>query len=484
MQELTQDRIGSMTATELANSVIDLYDIDSQLKREILVMSIEERAKSLGCIAQVRKILKQAADDHARFNGPCTVAPVKNDGIMLSLNPSTGKPEQTIDNFMRILRGDPYFTTLRYNEFAASEEITRECKTYTWRDGHDAAAMDYIQITYQLFNEQMYRHAFRELMMERTYHPVREYIDAIKWDGKPRISNFLMNVVHAEDTPYIREVSRILFAEGIHRIYEPGCKADYVPVMIGTRQGEGKTTLVKWLAIKEEWSSELSEIEGQRGIEAIQGTFVCEVGEMLAMVKAREVESVKAYFSRQVDKYRVPYDRRPMTYARQCIFVGNTNREQFLTDKTGNRRFLPVHVHMTGKELYERELEIREYIIQCWAEAKANMRTAFMSTAPDYSLINEIQRHQRNATEYDWREDAIAEYLDKKRPGEFVCIDELWRDALSMGAFDRPSKGESAELGIIMQQFEDWTRTAEPTNVPRYGTKRTVWMKSGDTCPF
>lgn len=483
MTELTQEAISGMSVGELAANVVDIFAYKDKFQREVTTLFFQERAKQLGVLDQFKKILKQAAAAADALAQEYTESHADDHkAVHISYAPN-GKPEDTTENFIAIMRGDDYFRTFRFNEFIVSPEITQNLVLRKWTDDDDASAMHYIEANYGLWNEQKYRVSLRVLQQERSYHPVREYIDSLVWDGTPRIKDFLSKWMHADDTPYTKEVSRLIFAGGIHRIYDPGCKFDSVAVLIGTKQGEGKSSIVEWLAMKKEWYSEILEMEGQKGIESIQGTFVCEVGEMLAMVKAREVESVKAYFSRQVDKYRAPYDRRTSTFPRQCVFIGTTNREQFLTDKTGNRRFFPVRVRITGEEVYKNQLEMREYILQCWAEAKANIGNELTATVPDYRMSKDILRKQRASVEDDWREEAISTYLDAKKPGERVCVLELWDKALNSSSFDKPTAKESAEIGTIMQRFDDWERLDGTARVGDYGPQR-GWVKLGDELPF
>ena len=101
----------------------------------------------------------------------------------------------------------------------------------------------------------------------------------------------------------------------------------------------------------------------------MEGAWICELSELLGLTKAKEVEAVKSYITKLVDRYRRPFDRRTTDHKRQCIFIGSTNRSAFLTDKTGNRRFYPVEVHSSGYDLFDHEAEIRNDIIQVWAEA-------------------------------------------------------------------------------------------------------------------
>ncbi len=153
----------------------------------------------------------------------------------------------------------------------------------------------------------------------------------------------------AEDNEYTREVSRLIFAGGIHRLYSPGCKFDDVPVLIGTSQGEGKSTIVRWLAIHDDHFTEVTEIDGQKGVEQLEGAWICEIAELLALTKAKEQEAVKSYIARLKDKYRKPWGKNTDELPRRCIFIGTTNNEQFLRDKTGNRRFYPVKVNSKGQ---------------------------------------------------------------------------------------------------------------------------------------
>ena len=172
-------------------------------------------------------------------------------------------------------------------------------------------------------------------------------------------------------------------------------------VFIGRKQGEGKSTLIRWLALDDKYFTEVSEFDGQRGIEALEGAWICEVGEMPAMVKAQQQEAVKAYLTRINDKYRKPFDKRVTEHPRQCIFIGTTNKAQFLTDKTGNRRFYPVVVHQSGYDLFEHEEEIKADIKQCWAEALHLYKENKLLPYADRKLIDVIRKEQANAVEDD-----------------------------------------------------------------------------------
>lgn len=312
----------------------------------------------------------------------------------------------------------------------------------------------------------------RILFHEREYHPIKNIIEAETWDGMERISTFLTKWTKCEDTPYTREVSRLIFAGGINRLYRPGCKFDDMVVLIGTKQGEGKSTFVRWLALRDEFFREVNEFEGQKGIEAVEGGWICEVGELLALTKVKEQEAVKSYLTRLVDTYRKPFERRVTEQKRQCIFIGTTNKEQFLTDKTGNRRFYPVKVNQSGYDLFDHEAEIKADILQCWAEAKAKLGTKEMQPYADRNLTEEIRKHQDKAMEDDYREGLISDYLEDKTE---ICVLELWQEALG-NRYNKPTKKDSNEIGLIMQSVDGWEKARKAIRTKEYGVQK-VWVR-------
>ena len=387
----------------------------------------------------------------------------------------TGRPMATIENFLRVIENDPKFSGLKFNLLTYSPEQVRNGKTERWLDADDAETRRYIEQEYKFHSAQKCDDALRIVFARNQYHPVRDLVDSFQWDGESRILKFLNTWTGCEDTPYTREVSRLIFAGGIHRLYNPGCKFDDMPVLIGTKQGEGKSTLVRWLALKDEYFTEVNEFDGQRGIEAVEGAWICEVSELLAMTKAREQEAVKSYLTRLNDRYRMPFDRRVTDHPRQCVFIGTTNKEQFLTDKTGNRRFYPVKVNQSGYDLFDHEEEIKAYIRQCWAEAKVLYDRGEIPPYADRRLISEIREKQQDATEDDFRVGMIQSYLDGRHE---TCVLELWQNALGMSEYSKPAKKDSQEIGIIMQSMDGWEKQPKPKRFPGYGLQR-WWARTG-----
>ena len=377
----------------------------------------------------------------------------KNSSIQLSFD-GKGKPLATIDNFLLILRNDPQFKSLRFNQLSYSPEHVVGGKIERWQDKDDSQCRFYIEQKYKIHNREKLDDALRILFAEREYHPIKQIIEDHTWDGVSRINTLFIKWLKCEDTPYIREVTRLVFAGGIHRLYNPGCKFDDVAVLIGTKQGEGKSTFARWLAIKDDFFTEVTEIEGQKGIEAIEGAWICEIAELLVVTKTKEVESVKSYITKLVDRYRRPFDRRTTDHKRQCVFIGTTNKEQFLTDKTGNRRWYPVKVNSSGYDLHDHKEEIQADILQAWAEAKHLYDAGKLMPYAERSLLQDIRKKQEQAVEDDYRVGMISAYVGDR---EKVCVLELWKNALG-NEFSKPTRRDSNEITLILQSIGGWER--------------------------
>lgn len=425
-------------------------------------------------------IIKQKAETDADHDGSGDNVVIPDLIINGLERDPKGNILKTVDNFLLIMQGDPFYEGVKYNELSYAPEIMDEGKPRKWTDADDANSIHHIERAFHLYHRDKHEIAFKRLLEERKYHPIKNIIDALTWDGKPRINDFLIKWMGALDDEYSREVSRLIFAGGIHRLYNPGCKFDIMPVLIGKNQGEGKSTIVRWLAIKDDYFAEAVEIESQRSVEQLDGAWIVEMGELLAITKAREVEAVKSYISRQVDRYRAPYERRLTSRDRSCIFIGTTNSKQFLTDKTGNRRFFPVLVNSTGRYIFKHEKEIKSEILQCWAEARAKMLNNTLQPVENYKLADTIRAAQSNAVEDDWREGRILAYLETLTVGTRVCIHELRKFALYPGDDRlRDDKRESRQLGLFMDRVNGWSecpKKVRSSKLPDLGPQR-CWEK-------
>lgn len=401
----------------------------------------------------------------------------------LQSNPKTGKPSITIDNFFQIMDADAHYNNIRYNEMSESAELHQiidgKLKITKWTDTDEARSRSYIENTYGIYNREKHSDALRMLFDCRRYNPIIDIIEGVEWDGEERCEKFLTKWAKCEDSAYAREVSRLIFAGGIHRLYAPGTKFDDVPILIGTRQGEGKSTLVRFLAIHDDYYGEVTQIEGQQAIEQLQGKWICEISELLALTKQKEQEAAKAYITRSFDKYRKPWDRNTVDLPRRCVMIGSTNNDAVLSDKSGNRRYYPITVHSNGYEIFDHEDEIRDYILQAWAEARDKYKEGRFNNYADRKLVDVYRQRQEEAMQDDWRVGAIMEFLEQKNPGELTCVREVCHRALSPDP-DRPhepSLVESKDIGMILNKLPDWERSS-PKKVGSYGKQR-CWKKLG-----
>lgn len=455
---MTQEAIACMEIPDLLRSE-NVYMIQAQpieIREQLKALyfaRMQELKADKELKEQVKRMFKafdiaerEMADAYTKENAK------KNAEICLAFD-GKGQPLSTIDNFLLILRNDKEFESLRFNQLSYSPEHIVDGKLERWQDKDDSRARFYIEQKYHIHNREKLDDALRILFAEREYHPIKQIIEAVQWDGVSRIQDLFIKWLKCEDTPYIREVTRLVFAGGIHRLYNAGCKFDDVAVLIGTHQGEGKSTFARWLAIKDEFFTEVTEIEGQKGIEAIEGAWVCEIAELLAVTKTKEVEAVKSYITKLVDRYRRPFDRRTTDHKRQCVFIGTTNKEQFLTDKTGNRRWYPVKVNSSGYDLHDHKEEIQADILQAWAEAKYLYDKRELQPYADRNLLTEIRERQEQAVEDDYRVGMIENYVANK---DKVCVLELWKQALD-NEFSKPTRRESNELTLILQSL-GWER--------------------------
>lgn len=445
---------------------------EPQDRREMLKAVLFQRLAELNANQQVISQVKQTfrtldkadrelADEYTKQNA------IENSEVPLKFD-GKGRPLITIENFLTILQNDKHFANIRLNELSHRPERYIDGHYEPWQNVDDSKTREYIETKYHIHSENKCNDAMAIAFNERKYNPVKQIIESVEWDGIPRMENLFIKWLKCEDTPYTREVTRLVFAGGIHRIYNPGCKFDDVCVLVGTKQGEGKSTFVRWLAVEDRLFAEIKNIEKKDDYEGLQGKWVCEMVELMAVTKQKEVESVKAFITTQVDRFRMSYERRTEDYPRQCFFIGTTNKRQFLVDKTGNRRWYPLTVHSVGYDIFDHEKEVKADILQCWAEAKALYDKGQLPPYAKRSLSEVITQQQDNATEDDYRIGLIEKYLQVR---ERVCVIELWQNALD-NEFSKPSRKDSNEIALIMDNIDGWECTKKTERSDKYGIQK------------
>lgn len=287
-----------------------------------------------------------------------------------------------------------------------------------------------------------------DLALNNRFHPVREYLDTLQWDGIPRLDSWLIKYGEAPDNEYVRAVSALVLVAAVRRIYEPGCKFDEMMVLEG-QQGKNKSTALAVLAVKEEWFGDDLPLDSdtKRFIEAIAGKWIVEAGELKGMRKG-EVDSLKSTLSRRRDRARMSYGRQPVEYPRQCVIIGSTNEKEYLRDMTGNRRFWPISCGTFNVE------GLRSVRDQLWAEACLRHQKG-ESIRLDPKLYSAAGAEQEERRVNDPMEELLEEHLGE-RTGK-VRAQDVWA-MIGKADAGRRSQDDMNRLGAAMRRL-GWERS-------------------------
>lgn len=404
----------------------------------------------------------------------------------------SGVPTKTARNLEIIMNHDPALKkAIAIDEFANRRVIMSDLpwrkkskRSPYWLDSDDSALRVYLEKRYNQRGKDMVQDALINVSTANKYHPVRDYLNVLKWDGVPRVEKLLVNYLGAEDTEYTKIVTRKFMAAAVARVMKPGVKFDNVLVTLG-KQGIGKTLLAQKLGGP--WfSNSLDSVQGKDAYEALQGAWIIELGEMSATKKA-DIDAMKQFISKTSDTFRAAYARNTETHFRQCVFWGTTNEQEFLRDKTGNRRFWPVPCAKEGGKLKPWDLsdETRD---QIWAEAvqifkngevlaltaKENaLATAqqSMHTETDdiLGLIEEFLKVPLTENWYDMSPNDRKHYIasamsaeeDLEAKGKIkrdkISVLEVWVEALG-GDLRGMHPAKAAQIRAALYELEGWER--------------------------
>lgn len=412
--------------------------------------------------------------------------------------------ENSVYNLTLIMNNDKRLANFGFNEMANAVQVTgklpwsRPSGIKFWRDADTAHLKAWLDMHYLPFSSRNHDVVFTAVSDNRRFHPVRDYLDnLVPWDKTPRLETYFIERFKADDTRYVRLVSRKTFVAAVARIYEPGIKFDSVPVLDGI-QGIGKSTVWKETAGDEFFSDALSltDMEDKSGAEKLQGFWIVEIGELAGMKKA-EIERVKSFITTTDDKYRPSYGKVVESHPRQCIIVATVNGENgYLRDITGNRRFWVVKCRQTEQKVnWKITPELRD---QIWAEAKYYYEHGEDLKLPD-DVLQEAEEAQIGAMEVDERQGMVEQYLAKPLPTNWATMDlyqrrsyldgdeltanteteprktvsnaEIWCECFGKNLADmKPS--DSFAIAALMMQITGWKRTNRRVYLPLYGRQR------------
>ena len=430
----------------------------------------------------------------------------------LRYKPKTKVLENSTWNLMLILENDPDLQGFAFNELAGRVEVTGELPwdrpeyNRFWRDVDTSQLIVLLDNRYTVFSDRNVDACFRKVAESRRFHPIRDYLDSLpEWDGKKRIETLLVNCLQADDTPYVRAVTRKFFAAAVARIYAPGIKFDCMPVLDGA-QGIGKSSIFRMLTGPEYYSETLplTDMNDKTGAEKIQGVWIAEVGELAGMKKA-DIEKVKAFLSTSDDMYRPSYGRTVESHPRQSVIVATVNGERgYLRDVTGNRRFWVVKCRQ--QEAVRRFDFTPEERDQIWAEAVFLWKHG-EKLYLESEYLSESEKAQRDAMEADERIGMVGEYLETLLPEKWPKMDlyerrswisdrndptqpkgtvlrrqvsnlEIWSECFGRNPADMKA-ADSYAIAAIMLQLDGWEKSWERPRIPIYGQQRVYLRRAG-----
>ena len=475
-------------------------------------------------LMQLEERRKQAAADFAGIEPgeePAGEDPVETEWKRIlseKLTFRNGAVVSTSTNIALILANEPSLKgRIRLNDFTRCIDVVGDLpwrrSSRSWDNNDDACLRLWLDRLFGISGKDKIADALQGVANDNGYHPVREYLAGLEWDGVKRVEGLFTDVLGAEHTRLNRELARLLLRGAVGRVLHPGCKFDFFIILYGP-EGTGKSSLFSLLAGQDWFSDSVCSIEGKEGMESIQGKWIVEMGE-LSGTKRSDVEGLKQFISRQSDDYRPAYGRRQEQRARQCVIVGTTNEELFLRGiTTGNRRQPVVEIK---PELRTVDEPVRAYVAkwrdQIWAEA-VEMYKADSELILPVDLTEEVKRIQdlHNLDKTNPLFPEVDQFLDLCLPVNWdeeiyrnvesrikwlhtgvryqdetfgyvrrrkVCVAEILQELFELRRTDKEYLSRSREIGQYLNSLKDRWKFIGPRRHKIYGNQKT-WERIGD----
>ena len=384
-------------------------------------------------------------------------------------------PKPLLANALIALREAPEWQgVLAYDEFAL---VTMQLKPppwlkhennwapQQWTDRDDALTADWLQHQDISVTVNVAAIAAETVAKDYSFHPIKDYLESLVWDGVERIANFAASYLGAEATQYHCAVSRCLFIAAVARITRPGCKADYVPIL-ESAQDRGKSTAIE-LLFTPWFSDDLAELGTKDAAMQVRVAWGIEIAELASMSRP-EIERVKAFITRKVDRFRPSYGRRVIEVPRQSVFIGSTNSDAYLKDETGGRRFWPIRC---GGSIDLKAIQRDRG--QFWAEAVAQLKAGAPWWIVDTGMVNLVRDEQAARYVDDPWQEPIAQFV---RSQTDVSVGEVLSNLLiERGRWTQADQNRVARCLKVL----GWERYrgARPLREWRY--RRVVPVESG-----
>jgi predicted P-loop ATPase len=360
-----------------------------------------------------------------------------------------GNVKPNLHNLILILREAPKWKgVLAYDEFSARVVIKKsppwgEEKLDTpWTDHHESLTRVWFQKEKINPAASDVGRAVQAAARHNPFHPVREYLESLVWDGVSRLDTWLVTYFHADDSAYTRAIGPRYLISGVAHLNQPGCKVDHLLVLEGP-QGKQKSEALRALAVKDAWFTDrLSNVASKDAAQEMAGVWIIEIAEMDALTRA-SASAKKAFLTRRSDRFRPPYGKHLINLPRQCVFAGTINPPAagYLTDPTGSRRFWPVACQgMIDRDGLERDRD------QLWAEAVARYKAGVKWWLPPELEALATAEQQARFIVDAW-EGPIRKWLGRGRTN--VSIDETLQGALGFAPKDCTQRAQSRVAKIL-----------------------------------
>ncbi len=399
----------------------------------------------------------QASDDFAGIDTADDRRSEAGDKWMADLDlDKKGSIKPTASNLIAILENDPqlkgrvWYNLL--NKFVYVEGgLPWDKEATRWGNTDDANLRIYMEEKYGVTGKDKIKDALVAVFTRHRKHPIRDYLNGLKWDGVPRLDRLIIDYIGAEDNELTRTMTRKHFTAAVARVMKPGCKYDYCLIVSGA-EGIGKSTLFSVMGGA--WFSDsLVTMEGTKGMEQIRNGWIFELSE-LGGIKKSDVEQVKAFISRQTDQYRPAYAQIMEENPRQCIFCGTTNETYFLKGETGNRRFWVIEVDASLRKHADPRAAILADRDQLWAEAVQRYRDGeqlYLDADMEDQARQRQQKYNDNAD--DPLKGMVQEFLDKKLPPDWNTWDLNRRRAFIKNPDPLEATGTEVRTRVCAAEF-------------------------------
>jgi predicted P-loop ATPase len=381
----------------------------------------------------------------------------------------SGAVVKSLTNVLMILRNDPIWgNCVSYNRFSGSLDLTRALPHRPSGSFADADVTHFklhLETVYGLsVQDPLIRDAVTIVSRERACHPVLEFLDSLPdWDGVPRVETMLRDHLGTPLSPYSRAVARKVLCAAINRVKHPGCKFDHILILEGG-QGRGKS---RWIeALAQGWfASDLrGDLNDKAAIENMRGKWIIEIQELDGIANKKDVDAIKHFVSRPVDRMRVPYGTLSEDFPRQCIFIGSTNRGQYMVDDTGNRRYWPIACNKPRIDIEK----FREELPQIWAEALVYWLAGEPLWLDDQTAEQQAKQEQSLRQVESGTPGLIEDWLTGRKDIMATCVEDVWENL-----FQRPLASLTpiwrADIRAALGKIPGWK--VARVRVEGYGTQ-------------